>query len=75
ILAPRIFQMASGALNMEGRYSINTYEALKKLGHTVTVRGDWDAYFGGVHAVVYDYGKGVLYGGADPRRDGQAFAY
>jgi gamma-glutamyltranspeptidase/glutathione hydrolase len=75
ILAPRLFQMASGALNMEGRYSINSYEALKKLGHTITVRGDWDAYFGGVHAVLYDYGTGTLFGGADPRRDGQAFAY
>ncbi len=75
ILAPRLFQMASGALNLEGRYSINTYEALKKLGHTVTVRGDWDSYFGGVHAVLYDYDAGILYGGADPRRDGQAAAF
>jgi gamma-glutamyltranspeptidase/glutathione hydrolase len=74
-LAPRVFQMASGAINLEGRYSINAYEALKKMGHTVTVRGDWDAYFGGVHAVLYDYDAGILYGGADPRRDGQAAAY
>ena len=75
INAPRVFQMASGALNLEGRYSINAYEALKKLGHTVNVRGDWDAYFGGVHAVLYDYNIGMLYGGADPRRDGQAAAF
>lgn len=75
IMEPRLFQMASGALNMEGRYSINAYEALKKLGHTITVRGDYDAYFGGVHAVLYDYNKGILYGGADPRRDGQAAAF
>jgi len=75
INAPRVFQMASGALNLEGRYSINAYEALKKLGHAVTVRGDWDAYFGGVHAVLYDYDAGILYGGADPRRDGQAAAF
>lgn len=75
IMEPRLFQMASGALNMEGRYSINAYEALKKLGHTITVRGDYDPYFGGVHAVLYDYNKGILYGGADPRRDGQASAY
>ncbi len=75
IMEPRLFQMASGALNMEGRYSINAYEALKKLGHTITVRGDYDAYFGGVHAVLYDYNKGMLYGGADPRRDGQAAAF
>ncbi len=75
IMAPRLFQMASGALNMEGRYSINSYEALKKLGHTITLKLDYDPYFGGVHAILYDYNKGILYGGADPRRDGQAAAY
>ncbi len=75
ILQPRLFQMASGALNVEGRYPTAAVEALKKMGHTVNVRGDFDAYFGGVHAIVYDHSSGVLYGGADPRRDGQAVAY
>jgi len=75
IFYPRLFQMASGSLNMEGRYSINSMEALKKLGHTVTVRNDWDVYFGGVHAVLYDYNAGLLYGGADPRRDGIAAGF
>lgn len=75
IFYPRLFQMASGSLNMEGRYSINSMEALKKLGHTVTVRNDWDVYFGGVHAVLYDYSAGLLYGGADPRRDGIAAGF
>jgi gamma-glutamyltranspeptidase/glutathione hydrolase len=41
----------------------------------VTIRNDWDPYFGGVHAVMYDYNKKLLMGGADPRRDGQAAAY
>ncbi len=75
IFAPRLFQMASGSLNMEGRFSINSYETLKKMGHTVTVRNDWDVYFGGVHAVLYDYDAGLLYGGADPRRDGIVAAF
>jgi gamma-glutamyltranspeptidase/glutathione hydrolase len=75
ILAPRYFQMASGALNVEGRVSLNTYNKLLPLGHTVTIRNDWDPYFGGVHAVMYDYNKKLLMGGADPRRDGQAAAY
>jgi len=75
IMAPRLYQAASGGPNLEGRYPINAYEGLKKMGHNVTVRGEWDAYFGGVHAVVYDYEKGMLYGGADPRRDGQAAAF
>jgi gamma-glutamyltranspeptidase/glutathione hydrolase len=75
IMAPRLFQMASGNLNVEGRVSLNTYNALAPLGHTMTTKLDYDPYFGGVHAIVYDYKAKMLYGGADPRRDGQAAAY
>jgi gamma-glutamyltranspeptidase/glutathione hydrolase len=75
ILAPRLFQMASGAFNVEGRLSLNTFGKLAPLGHTVTVRTDWDPYFGGVHAVLYDHARHILMGGADPRRDGQAAAF
>jgi len=75
ILAPRYFQMASGNLNVEGRVSLNTFNKLGPLGHTMTTRNDWDPYFGGVHAVLYNYDTKVLMGGADPRRDGQAAAY
>ncbi|HRZ64296.1 MAG TPA: gamma-glutamyltransferase [Spirochaetia bacterium] len=75
ILAPRYFQMASGKLNVEGRVPINTYNALGPLGHELALKLDWDAYFGGVHAVLYDYDAKMLRGGADPRRDGQAAAY
>ena len=74
-MAPRFFRMQSGDYNLEGRISINTKNALEKMGHKVVVKGDWDAFFGGVHAVQYDRKKKVLFGGADPRRDGQAAAY
>ncbi len=75
IVAPRLFQMASGALNVEGRYPVAAIDALRKMGHTVNVRGDFDAYFGGVHAILFDHDAGMLFGAADPRRDGQAVAY
>ncbi|TFG84143.1 MAG: gamma-glutamyltransferase, partial [Spirochaetales bacterium] len=75
IMAPRLFTMASGAVQIEGRTSTNTIKALEALGHTVNVRGDWDAYFGGVHAVVYNRAAKLLEGGADPRRDGQAIGF
>jgi gamma-glutamyltranspeptidase / glutathione hydrolase len=75
INAPRLFQSRSGNLSMEGRYSINAYNGVKKLGHEVTVGLDYDSSFGGVHAVLYDHIARILYGGADPRRDGQAAAY
>lgn len=75
IVAPRIFAMASGQVQLEGRNSINALNGLKALGHDVNVRADWDAYFGGVHAVLYDRKAKMLRGGADPRRDGHAAGY
>jgi gamma-glutamyltranspeptidase/glutathione hydrolase len=75
ISAPRLFQARAGNLSMEGRYSINAYNGVKTLGHEITVGLDYDPSFGGVHAVLYDYIAKMLYGGADPRRDGQAAAY
>lgn len=75
ILAPRIYRSQAGGLSLEGRVSINAYNKLLEMGHELIVRGDYDPYFGGVHAVLFDHENGVLYGGADPRRDGQAFAF
>jgi len=75
ISAPRLYQGRMGNLSMEGRYSINAYNGLVALGHTVTVSPDFDAAFGGVHAVLFDHAARFLHGGADPRRDGQAAGY
>ncbi len=75
ISAPRLYQGRTGNLSMEGRYSINAYNGLVALGHRVTVAPDYDAAFGGVHAVLFDYAAKRLHGGADPRRDGQAAGY
>lgn len=75
INAPRLYQGRTGNLSMEGRYSINAYNGVTALGHTVTVAGDYDASFGGVHAVLFDHATRTLYGGADPRRDGKAAAF
>ncbi len=75
IQAPRLYQARTGNLSMEGRYSINAYNGVKALGHTVTVGLDYDSSFGGVHAVLFDHAARILFGGADPRRDGQAAGY
>ena len=75
ISAPRLYQGRTGNLSMEGRYSINAYNGLVALGHAVTVAPDYDATFGGVHAVLFDHAAKTLHGGADPRRDGQAAGY
>lgn len=75
ILAPRVYRSQSGAMSIEGRISINAYNKLLEMGHQITVREDYDPYFGGVHAVLFNRDIGILFGGADPRRDGQAFAF
>ena len=75
IIAPRITQFQSGALQLEGRVSLEAYNKLQELGHEVNVRGSYDAYFGGVHAIIMDYETNTLHGGADPRRDGQAVGF
>jgi gamma-glutamyltranspeptidase/glutathione hydrolase len=75
VSAPRLFQDRTGDLQLEGRYSINDYTGVVALGHPVTVYPDFDAHFGGVHAVLFDHAARLLHGGADPRRDGQAAGY
>lgn len=49
-------------------------KALKEMGHTVTEKGEWDSFFGGVQGVIY-MDDGTLHGAADPRRDGKALGY
>jgi len=75
ILAPRVFRSQSGPLYIEGRISINAYNKLIQMGHEISIRNDYDPYFGGVHAVLFNRDIGILFGGADPRRDGQAVAF
>ena len=75
ISAPRITQFQSGALQLEGRVSLDAHKKLVEMGHEVNVRGAYDAYFGGVHAIMMDYNTSTLHGGADPRRDGQAVGF
>ena len=76
IVAPRLHTQDSGVVHIEGRMPQASIDALKAMGYDVNVRPDWDLFFGGVHAVHFDHrGRGMLHGGADPRRDGQAVAF
>ena len=75
IMQPRCFATASGDVHIEGRMPASTLEGLRAMGYSVSVHPDWDAFFGGVHGVLYDWDAKTLYGGADPRRDGHAKAF
>jgi gamma-glutamyltranspeptidase/glutathione hydrolase len=50
-------------------------QALINKGHKLNVRKEMDLYFGGAQAVMIDPKTGIIYGGADPRRDGFAIGY
>jgi len=75
ITASRWFTQASGLVHVDNRTPVSTIDALKTMGYDVNVRGAWDNYFGGVQGVLYDRNAKKLFGGADPRRDGEARAF
>ena len=72
--APRIYCM-TGEIAMESRIPKEARQALIHRGHKLSVRKDFDLYFGGAQGVLIDPRTGTLYGGADPRRDGFAAGY
>jgi gamma-glutamyltranspeptidase/glutathione hydrolase len=74
IEAPRIHCM-TGDIFMESRIPRDVQQALINKGHKLNVRKEMDLYFGGAQGVMIDPKTGVLYGGADPRRDGFAIGY
>jgi gamma-glutamyltranspeptidase/glutathione hydrolase len=75
INAPRLFLGEAGELEAEGRLPAAVGAEMRRLGQRVVLRDDWDLYFGGAQAAVYDHERGIITGAADPRRDGQAAAF
>jgi gamma-glutamyltranspeptidase/glutathione hydrolase len=70
IEAPRIHAMTRDVF-LEDRIPADVRDALTLLGHPLQVRGAMDLFFGGAQGIMVTP-IGVLYGGADPRRDGFA---
>ncbi|BCV23921.1 gamma-glutamyltransferase [Gelria sp. Kuro-4] len=60
---------------VEGRIPEQVRQALEAKGQKVTVKKEYDLYFGGAQGVLFDTAKGEFHGGADPRRDGKAVGY
>ena len=58
-----------GRMAVEGRIPPATAEALTKRGHRVDVRTQWAPLATGLCGIVIDRERGILLGGADPRRD------
>lgn len=62
------------ALNLEARFNPTVCDALRAKGHPVQVIGPWAAV-GSAMLIERDSQTGVLYGAADPRRDGYAIGW
>jgi len=62
----------SGYVSLESGIGAETRKALEALGHRIT---DAPGGYGGYQAIRIDLDRGVLMGGSDPRKDGQAVGY
>ena len=69
--APRAFAL-NGKLKVENSFSQKSVENLSKLGHDIEIV---EGGIGGGQGIMIDRKEGVLIGGSDPRKDGQAIGY
>jgi gamma-glutamyltranspeptidase/glutathione hydrolase len=75
IEAPRVRAFEATRVEVEGRLAPEVVSELQMRGHDVRVLAPWTWLFGGAHGIRVDAERGVMQGGADPRRDGQAVAF
>ena len=61
-------------LILEGRFSEDVRVGLTRRGHALNIIGDWEAT-GSEMMIQIDPENGVLFGAADPRRDGYAIGW
>ena len=67
--APRWRSEPDGTLLVEGRFPGETIRGLEKRGHRVKVLPDYHEIMGSSQAIRVDRERGVLFGGACPRRN------
>lgn len=72
--APRFTKLTFGGcdLMIENRVPPDVRDQLTKMGHQLTVQGDFSSRMGGGQAVIHDSAKRVNYGASSPRKDGAA---
>jgi gamma-glutamyltranspeptidase len=62
-------------LIMEGRFSEDTINGLRRRGHELNILEPWDGVTGREMMIQVDSDTGVLHGAADPRYDGYAVGW
>jgi gamma-glutamyltranspeptidase/glutathione hydrolase len=72
--APRFTKITAGGcdVKIEARVPLETRAALTRMGHELTVVGDYSGWMGGGQAVMRDTATKVNYGASSPRKDGAA---
>ena len=70
--APRWRSHPDGTLQIESRFPVETIEGLIDRGHRVERLTDFHPIMGSAQAIMIDAERGIILGGADPRR--QAYA-
>ncbi|MNC08734.1 putative gamma-glutamyltransferase YwrD [compost metagenome] len=73
-LLGRTWGQASDSLKLEGRYSPETFKALRELGHDVEALPDFSEAVGHAGAIVRHI-NGMLEGAYDPRSNGSATGF
>jgi len=74
VRAPRFhYNPASDTIEMETRINADDIEYLKKLGHKVDLRSDYDVYFGSAQAILYDAANDTAAAFSDVRQDGVVY--
>jgi gamma-glutamyltranspeptidase/glutathione hydrolase len=66
---------AIGGFNLESRFPRATLDALRALGHPVSLWPELASAAGAICAVMRDPATGWLHAGADPRREAYAIAW
>ena len=74
ILAPRFHNGNTTETAVESRFTPEALKDLEARGQKISVKKDFDLYFGGAQGVMYRP-DGKLQGMGDPRRDGVAVGY
>lgn len=75
IEAPRFWSNGPATFAYEDRIDANLIAAVEKLGHKPKKYTSYDAYFGAVQGILFDQATGMMYGGADSRRLGEAIGF
>ena len=74
VRAPRFhYDYYTDTIEMETRIEAETIEYLKRLGHKINLRKDYDVFFGSAQGALFDPLDAIFYAANDVRRNGVVY--